>query len=199
MKPCYVSRAAAPQKEGPFDESYVLFQYAYGAYRPQDLVWTEGAPDWQTLEAAFGAKPTPASMAKVPVIPPASRFDNPFGAYGYIVMRLSCYAGRASRREFWMSFLGIVLLAVIASGVLTALAATGLLSESMVGSVARGVNIALVVTGLSVTTRRLHDMGMSGWWQLLRLLLVLGDIVILILCARKGDEGSNAYGDDPQG
>ena len=52
---------------------------------------------------------------------------------------------------------------------------------------------------LSLTTRRLHDIGYSGFWQLLYLvpiLNLLAGLVINLACfAEKGSKGSNKYGD----
>ncbi len=196
MKQYYVTGAQG-RTEGPLDESYIRLQYAYGVYKPQDMVRAEGASESLPLERVFGAKPQPAEMAKVPVIPPMSRFANPFSALGYMVLRISCYKGRATRREFWMSMLGLLLLSVFVSFLFVLVDIFGVLSESTLDAASRGASAGLLVLGLSVTTRRLHDMGLSGWWQLLRFIFVLGDLVILALCCRKGEAGSNRFGENP--
>ncbi len=185
--------------EGPYDESYIRLQYAYGAYSQQALVRAEGEESWQPLEAVFGERPKPSALAKEAVLPPASCFANPGRALCYMGMRAYSYKGRASRREFWMSFLGLVLLAIGLSIVLTALNLSELLPERHLRAAGNGTSAALVVGGLAVTTRRLHDIGMSGWWQLLRLIIGLGDLVILLLCCRRGNAGANRFGEELQG
>ena len=55
--------------------------------------------------------------------------------------------------------------------------------------------------GLSSTlfaVRRLHDIGLSGWWVWINLVPMVGPLVLLALMARKGQTGDNAYGPDPK-
>ncbi|BEP95309.1 hypothetical protein GmRootA79_36930 [Acidovorax sp. A79] len=65
------------------------------------------------------------------------------------------FSGRAVRSEFWWFFLFQVAVMVVAS---------------FLGDVISGiVSLALVLPALAVGARRLHDIGRSGWWQLLTL------------------------------
>ena len=48
-----------------------------------------------------------------------------------------------------------------------------------------------------VTTRRLHDVGKSGWLQLLNLLCCIGTIIVLIMCIPEGQKEANEYGEVP--
>ena len=41
---------------------------------------------------------------------------------------------------------------------------------------------------IAVGTRRLHDIGRSGWWQLLMLVPIVGVIVLILWWARDGEE-----------
>lgn len=91
------------------------------------------------------------------------------------------FNGRASRPEYWWFFLFTVLLPWFAD----------IADPSKVGSII--VSIALLLPSLSVATRRLHDTGRSGWWQLIGL-TVIGLIPLFIWLASKGDDHSNEYG-----
>jgi len=50
---------------------------------------------------------------------------------------------------------------------------------------------------ISVTVRRLHDTGRSGWNYLWYFLPVLGGLVMLFLLVGESDAGANEYG-EPQ-
>ena len=58
--------------------------------------------------------------------------------------------------------------------------------------------LALLVPTISVGARRLHDIGKSGWWQLLILLPVVGFIILLFFWVRDGQAGQNLYGNNPK-
>ena len=74
------------------------------------------------------------------------------------------FSGRASRSEFWWFFLFQVLVMIAAS----------ILGDAAYSIVVLG----LLLPALAVGTRRLHDIGRSGWWQLL-MLTGIGYLVLL--------------------
>lgn len=55
----------------------------------------------------------------------------------------------------------------------------------------------LIIPTISVTIRRLHDIGKSGWWVLLCLIPVV-NIYLLYLLMRRGDKLENRYGISPE-
>jgi uncharacterized membrane protein YhaH (DUF805 family) len=79
------------------------------------------------------------------------------------------FSGRASRSEFWWFFLFQILVSV----------AAGMVSEKLSGLVSLG----LLLPALAVGARRLHDIGRSGWWQLL-LITVIGLLVLVFFWAQ---------------
>ncbi|MDD5324921.1 MAG: DUF805 domain-containing protein [Polaromonas sp.] len=88
------------------------------------------------------------------------------------------FSGRASRSEFWWFFLFQFLVSVAAS----------IVSERF-GSL---VNLALLLPALAVGTRRLHDIGKSGWWQLI-MLTAVGLLVLIYWWVQPTDAGTNEY------
>lgn len=88
------------------------------------------------------------------------------------------FSGRAPRAEFWWFFLFQFLLSV----------AAGILSEKF-GSL---VNLALLLPALAVGTRRLHDIGRTGWWQLL-MLTGIGLLVLIYWWVQPTGTGTNEY------
>lgn len=100
-----------------------------------------------------------------------------------VTQKYFCFEGRAGRKEFWMW----VLATFIVSFVL------GVIPK--VGNILSGLFcLAILLPSLGVTARRLHDLGKSGWMQLLCLVPVVGGLIVLILCIPEGDKESNAYG-----
>lgn len=90
------------------------------------------------------------------------------------------FSGRASRSEYWWFFLFQVVVLIIAS---------------MLGDVVNGLaTLALLLPSLAVGTRRLHDIGRTGWWQLL-LLSGIGFLVLLYWWVQPGEASSNTYGE----
>ncbi|CAE6931672.1 Inner membrane protein YhaH [Vibrio sp. B1FLJ16] len=71
----------------------------------------------------------------------------------------------------------------------------GLLGTTFIGAV---YGLAVLIPGIAVTVRRLHDIGRTGWWALIGLIPVIGFIVLIIFAATDGDKGSNEYGLDPK-
>ena len=92
--------------------------------------------------------------------------------------RYATFSGRASRPEFWWFFLFQILVSIAAS---------------MLGDVVGGlVSLALLLPALAVGTRRLHDIGKSGWWQLIAL-TGIGLLVLIYWWVQPADEGGNTF------
>ena len=58
--------------------------------------------------------------------------------------------------------------------------------------------LAVLIPGLAVSVRRLHDIGKSGWWMFIVLIPIIGAIWLLVLVCTAGTPGSNAYGLNPK-
>ncbi|HEX8209800.1 MAG TPA: DUF805 domain-containing protein [Longimicrobium sp.] len=59
-------------------------------------------------------------------------------------------------------------------------------------------SLAAFIPGLSVTVRRLHDTGKSGWWMLINLIPLIGFIVFLVFMFQDSQMGDNEYGPNPK-
>ena len=57
--------------------------------------------------------------------------------------------------------------------------------------------IVTFIPSLSVTVRRLHDTGRSGWW-LLALLIPFGGIIIFVFSCLDSHPGDNRFGPNPK-
>ncbi|AZR34195.1 membrane protein [Xanthomonas vasicola] len=58
--------------------------------------------------------------------------------------------------------------------------------------------LALIVPGIAVTVRRLHDQDKSGWFYLICLVPYVGAFVLLVFMCIEGTPGPNRYGENPK-
>ncbi|WP_347265748.1 DUF805 domain-containing protein [Paracoccus sp. (in: a-proteobacteria)] len=103
--------------------------------------------------------------------------------------KYASFEGRASRSEYWW----FTLFNVIVSSVLSLL--QGGLGHEI--GMADLYALAVLLPGLGVSVRRLHDIGRSGWWLLVILVPLVGWIVLLVWHCTRGEGGPNRFGPDP--
>ena len=58
--------------------------------------------------------------------------------------------------------------------------------------------LAVLIPGLAVAVRRLHDIGKSGAWYFICFVPFIGGIWLLILLCTEGERVENQYGVDPK-
>ena len=99
------------------------------------------------------------------------------------------FTGRARGSEYWYFFLFSFILYIVVT----------LLDMSIFGYTWEGygplyiiTSFSLFIPSISAATRRLHDSGKSGWWQLLYF-TIIGAFVVLYWLIRKGDAIKNSY------
>lgn len=59
-------------------------------------------------------------------------------------------------------------------------------------------HILSVVLFFCATARRLHDFNQNGWWALLSVLPVVGQVYMFVLIVIEGTAGENKYGKNPK-
>lgn len=94
------------------------------------------------------------------------------------------FEGRASRSEYWWFQLFCLLIVVIGF----------VISEKLGWIALAGIALPTISAGV----RRLHDTNRSGWISLISF-IPFGNCVFAALCALKGTEGPNRFGEDPLG
>lgn len=102
--------------------------------------------------------------------------------------------GRAPRSEYWFWILFIFIVGIIA-GILDAVIFGAAAAEG--GPIGLILNLALLIPGITVSVRRLHDVDRSGWWLFIILIPLIGFFVLLYWYCKKGTDGSNRFGNDP--
>ena len=100
------------------------------------------------------------------------------------------FSGRASRPEYWYWVLFQFVVAIAAS-IVDAVATMGILGIL--------TGLGLLLPGLAVSVRRLHDIGKSGWNILWGLIPLLGAIYLIYLYVQPSAPGANEYGASPGG
>ena len=90
-----------------------------------------------------------------------------------------CFEGRMSKRDYWMYMIPALILGFV----------------PVVGQL---IALALLLPNLGATARRFHDLGKTGWMQLIDLVCPpIGPIVVLLMCIPDGEAGANKYGEAP--
>lgn len=94
------------------------------------------------------------------------------------------FSGRAERSEFWYWVLFTIVCGLILNTLDSALFPEQV--SEFVYPLSSAFNILVALPGLAVGCRRLHDVGRSGWWQLL-LFTIIGIPFVIFWWARKGN------------
>lgn len=110
----------------------------------------------------------------------------------------AAFNGRTDCKRFWYYALFNVLVAMA-----LALAAL-VINRTLFGTNANVLLypaalyvLATLLPSLAITVRRLHDVGMSGWWILLALVPVVGGLSLLAFLVGDSESGPNKYGPKP--
>ncbi len=116
--------------------------------------------------------------------------------YLTVLKNYAGFSGRARRKEYWMFVLFNILFAIVA-----------LILDNILGIAIEGVGygplyglyaLIVLIPGLAVSVRRLHDVGKSGWMLLVALIPLIGAIWLLVLMVTDSNPGENQYGPNPK-
>ncbi len=101
--------------------------------------------------------------------------------------------GRASRSEYWWFVLFGALVGFVTGTIDGFLFGWEYSDPTWISTL---VSLALLLPNFCVSVRRLHDLGKSGWWNLL-VFTIIGIIPLLIFMVMEGEEHPNQYGEVP--
>lgn len=117
---------------------------------------------------------------------------------GYIncLRKYAMFRGRATRREYW----GFVLTNTV---ILLALAyAHAYFNIGTIHTVLTilliGYALFIIIPTFAAMSRRWHDLGRTGFWIMLNLVPVIGQIVTFFFLCGKGTDGTNEFGKNPR-
>ena len=103
------------------------------------------------------------------------------------------FNGRSSRSEFWYFFLFYFLLSVCAEIIDLEITGESFWVNAGFGPSQSIVLVLFILPSIAVCARRLHDVGKSGWWQIIHI-TIIGSIPIFLWCALRSDQNINRYG-----
>lgn len=106
-----------------------------------------------------------------------------------LTTKYAAWQGRAGRAEYWW-FTLFYLIAYLVVAIIGAAIGFRWLVVLVV--------LALLLPGICVGIRRLHDTNRTGWWLLIDLIPIVGTIVLLVFFIQQGTPGPNNYGPPPQ-
>jgi uncharacterized membrane protein YhaH (DUF805 family) len=116
--------------------------------------------------------------------------------YLKVLRNYAVFHGRARRQEYWYFVLINVIISValaIVDGV------TGTYNSDVGLGLLSGIyTLAVLIPGIAVSVRRLHDIGRSGWWLLIVLVPLVGAIVLFIFMVLDSKPEQNEYGPSPK-
>ena len=116
--------------------------------------------------------------------------------YLKVLKQYADFSGRARRKEYWMFVLFNMIFAIVA-----------MILDNVLGIAMEGIGygplyglyvLAMLIPGLAVAVRRLHDVGKSGWMILIALIPLIGAIWLLVLMVADSNPGENQYGQNPK-
>ena len=116
--------------------------------------------------------------------------------YLKVLRQYSDFNGRARRQEYWMFVLFNIIFS-IAAAVLDMILGTTIEGIGY-GPVYIIYGLIVLIPGLAVSVRRLHDVGKSGWMMFVILIPIVGAIWLIVLMATDGTPGENEYGANPK-
>ncbi|MGO9916731.1 MAG: amino acid permease [Isosphaeraceae bacterium] len=112
--------------------------------------------------------------------------------YFAVLNKYAVFSGRARRAEFWMFSLMNLIISVVLVVLVVIEGRVG-----TAGAIGLLYSLAVLITGIAVSVRRLHDTGRSGWWLLLAVVPFV-DIILIVFWAGESRPGSNQYGPNPK-
>ena len=95
------------------------------------------------------------------------------------------FSGKATRNQFWMfqlCYVALYFAVTIIDGLIPAMEDIPFLSACFV--------LATFIPTISITCRRLHDTGRSGWWQLIAFAFPVGGVVLLVFLVQRSSSKS---------
>ena len=106
------------------------------------------------------------------------------------------FKGRAGRGEFWQFALVNFVISIVFQ-ILVTVAGQGSTLALVFSGILGLYSLAILVPGLAVSVRRMHDIGKGGGWIFISAVPIIGAIWYIVLCVKEGEPTANRFG-EPQ-
>ena len=116
--------------------------------------------------------------------------------YLKVLKQYADFNGRARRTEYWMFALFNFIISFVLGFIDGFIGFLG--PEIGIGVLGGLYSLLVLIPGLAVSVRRLHDVGKSGWMLLIVLIPLIGLIWLLVLMVSDSKPGENQYGPNPK-
>ncbi|TVP86418.1 MAG: DUF805 domain-containing protein [Alkalicoccus sp.] len=110
--------------------------------------------------------------------------------YLKVLQNFGDFQSRARRKEYWMFVLVNFLILMVLS-----------ILETLIGlpaAISSLYSLVVLIPGIAVAVRRMHDTNKSGWWVLILLVPFIGWIIFLIFAVQDSEAGANRFGPNPK-
>lgn len=113
-----------------------------------------------------------------------------------VLRQYADFNGRARRKEYWMFILINMIFGFVAMLLDNLLG----IADPVIGygAIYGLYTLALIIPGIAVAVRRLHDIGKSGWMLLIAFIPLIGAIWLIVLMCTDSNAGENQYGANPK-
>ena len=102
------------------------------------------------------------------------------------------FSGRARRSEYWMFMLFTTIVEVLTTVIFTTIIPLTVEIDGSEFSIVYLVAcVIFILPKLAVSVRRLHDIGKSGWFYLISLIPVVGQIIFFIWSVKDSEARTN--------
>lgn len=180
MKTYYISKPDGSQL-GPLSITSLAKLRMHGQIPNDSLIWSEGMNEWKPIEEVLPSSYMPKSSW------------NLINVISHSLRPYASFSGRASRTEFWLFQLSVYMLygILIGLGILLESSETAALAVAFI--IIGSCSFILLLPSIAILVRRLHDIGLTGWFILLGLIPYVGGIILLVMTLLPSQQ-ANRYG-----
>ena len=106
--------------------------------------------------------------------------------------KYATFSGRTSRKNYWLAVLGLFLIAFVI-GIIAGIIGYALDNKNISNIFMAIFELAILIPGIAMSVRRLHDINKSGWWYFISFVPFVGSIILFVFTVLPSVEEGNNY------